>query len=262
MNKQFYPRASSRNRIFSGRTPVVIGALVLLVGIGYALRTMAPGAFAVVGQPAWKAGSTLTAAVSSAFPFASTAKLAGERDALASDNAALTNQNAALTAQVQSLTQLLGTRTTPGEGILASVLARPPVAPYDVLVVDQGSSDGVVTAAKVFGSGGTPIGSVTEVTTHTAHITLYSATGTRTDGWVGATHIPVTLTGTGAGGFETSVLKEAGVQVGDIVMLPGNGGTPIGTITKIQSDPSSPTVVLDMRPYTNPFSLTWVTIAR
>ncbi|MDB5190323.1 MAG: Rod shape-determining protein MreC [Parcubacteria group bacterium] len=261
MNKQFYPRAN-RNRLLSGRTPLVLVVLVVLVGVAYAVRMFAPGTFAFVGTPAWKAGTSLTASVSHAFTFTSGAKLANERDALAADNAALTAQNLTLTTQVRDLTALLGTRTESAKGILASVLARPPVAPYDVLIVDQGSLDGVTTASPVFGNGGTPIGVVTDITTHTAHITLYSATGTHTEGWVGANHVPVTLTGTGAGGFETSVPKDAGVQVGDIVTLPGNGGTPIGTITKIQIDPSSPTVVLDMRPYTNPFSLTWVTIAR
>lgn len=241
---------------------MVVLALVVLAGIGYAIRAVAPGTFAMVGTPAWKAGTSLTAAVSHSFTFTSGAKLASERDALAQDNAALTAQNVTLTTQVRDLTTLLGTRTTQGTGILASVLARPPVAPYDVLVVDQGSSDGVTKGAAVFGNGGTPIGTVADVTTHTAHITLYSATGTRTEGWVGANHVPVTLTGTGAGGFETSVPKESGVQIGDIVLLPGSGATPIGSITKIQIDPSSPNEVLDMRPYTNPFSLTWVTIAR
>jgi cell shape-determining protein MreC len=261
MNKQFYPRAN-RNRFLAGRTPMVVAGLVLLVGIAYAVRAVAPGAFAMVGTPAWKVGTSLTAAVSHSFTFTSGAKLASERDAFASDNAALTAQNLILTTQVRDLTALLGTRTAPTPGILASVVARPPVAPYDVLIIDQGSTDGVTHGAEVFGNGGTPIGTVTDVTSHAAHITLFSATGTRTEGWVGATHIPVTLTGTGAGGFETSVPKEAGVQVNDIVLLPGNGGTPVGTITKIQVDPSSPTVVLDMRPYTNPFSLTWVTVAR
>ncbi|MEO6536158.1 MAG: rod shape-determining protein MreC [Candidatus Paceibacterota bacterium] len=248
--------------MISGRTPMVLVVLVLLVGVVMAIRMVVPGTFAMISTPAWKAGSSLTASVGHVFTFTSNSKLLSERDALTSENTTLTAQNLTLTAQVRDLTALLGTRTAPAGGILASVLARPPVAPYDVLVVDQGSVDGVTKDAHVFGNGGTPIGIVSSIADHTAHVTLYSATGVHTDGWVGATHIPVTLSGTGAGGFETSVLKEAGVQVGDIVTLPGNGGTPIGTITKIQADPSSPTVVLDMRPYTNPFSLTWVTIMR
>ncbi len=261
MNRQFYPRVN-KNRLFGGRTSFIVGVLLVLVGVGYAVRATAPGAFAFVGMPAWKAGSSLTASVGHIFTFTSAPKLASERDTLTADNAALTSENAGLSAQVRDLTNLLGTRTAPGSGILASVLARPPVAPYDVLIVDQGLSDGVRSGAEAFGNGGTPLGLVSEVATHSAHITLYSSTGTRTEGWVGATHIPVTLSGTGAGGFETSVPKDAGVTVGDGVYLPGNGGTPIGTITNIQTDQSSPNVVLDMRPYTNPFSLTWVTIAR
>jgi hypothetical protein len=33
-------------------------------------------------------------------------------------------------------------------------------------------------------------------------------------------------------------------------------------VVTIETDPSSPSVVLDVHPYSNPFSLTWVTVAR
>lgn len=185
-----------------------------------------------------------------------------QRDELQAENTALAAENAALSARAADLTNLLGTRTAPAKGVVASVVARPPVAPYDVLIIDQGASDGVATGAAAYGSGGTPLGTVSETTSHTARIQLFSAPGVKTEGWAGSGRIPLTLTGAGSGAFHASVAKEAGVAVGDGVYISGNGAEPIGTITAIESDPSSPSVVLDIRPYANPFSLVWVTIER
>ncbi len=262
MNRPSYRTSSySRRRgILSGRGTLATAILALVVVVVIGLRYVAPGALATIAEPLWKGGAYLTAAAGNAVSLTSKTELTKERDADATENASLTAQNAALEARVADLTALLGTRTEAGSGIAAGVLARPPVAPYDVLVVDQGSSDGVVEGALVHGIGGTPIGTVASVSTHSARITLYSARGIQTAAWAGANRVPVTLTGDSAGAFEATLPKDAGVAAGDAVYVAASGAFPIGTITKVESDPSNPDVSLDIRPYTNPFSLTWVTI--
>lgn len=261
MNKRFFRANRYRSSILSGTRPLVASGLVIFVGILFTVRMVAPGAITTVASPAWKGSSRLSAAAGTVFSFSTRAELMRERDDFSAKNADLTAQNAALAARVADLTALLGTRTEAPQGILASVLARPPVAPYDVLVIDQGSADGVTEGALAFGQGGTPIGTVASVSTHSARVTLYSARGIQTAAWAGATRVPITLTGDSAGAFEASIAKDAGVVSGDSVYVASSGAFPIGVITNIESDPSSPDVALDIRPYTNPFSLTWVTIA-
>ncbi|MDB4992214.1 MAG: Rod shape-determining protein MreC [Parcubacteria group bacterium] len=237
----------------------VITGIILLLLI---LRFFVPSVLSVISRPFWGVGSALTSFVHVHSPAESKASLVQARDQLSADNAALTAQNAGLSAKVADLTALLGNRVEPAKGIVANVIARPPVAPYDVLIIDQGTNAGVRIGAQAQGAGGTPIGTVGETDAGQSRITLYSTHGIKTNGWVGSTRIPLTLTGAGAGAFIATVPKAAGVQVGDGVYLAGNGALPVGTVTNIETDPSSPTVDLDMHPYTNPFSLTWVTISK
>jgi cell shape-determining protein MreC len=233
-----------------------------VIVIGIALRLVAPSVLSSVASPLWHAGSALTALVHRASSTDSKQSLIADRDRLVSENNALSAKNAALAAQVTDLTRLLGTRTAPEKGIVASVLARPPVAPYDVLILDQGTDAGVAVGSMVMGQGGTPIGTVGEADEDQSRVALFSTSGLKHDGWVGESRLPVTVTGAGAGAFRAAVPKEAGIAVGDAVYLAGFGAFPIGTVISIEQDPSSPSSDLDVRPYANPFSLTWVTVAR
>ncbi len=119
----------------------------------------------------------------------------------------------------------------------------------------------IALGATAYGPGGTPIGTVGSVTNTSARITLYSNPGLETAAWVGDTRIPITLVGAGSGGFTATLPKTAGVTAGQGVYVAGAGAIPVGVVAKVNDDPSSPNVVLQIRPYLNPFSLTWVTIS-
>ncbi len=140
------------------------------------------------------------------------------------------------------------------------VLARPPVSPYDTLIVDQGSSAGVAEGAFVTGPGGAPLGNVSSVTSGSARVTLLSASGKKTDAWVGEHRIPVTLSGGGAGTFESSAPKDAKIIVGDSVFV--QGALVAGTVVRIDSDAASPSATLHIQAVINPFSLLWVHIEK
>ncbi|MDB5265990.1 MAG: hypothetical protein JWM39_703 [Parcubacteria group bacterium] len=239
-----------------------VGVLVLLIGILAIVRFAAPNAFITIASPFWKAGTSVSAAVATgAGGFTSTANLVSQRDQLATQVDQLTAQNRTLTARAQDLQNLLGNRTQSSGGILAAVLARPPVAPYDVLIVDQGASTHVVLGATAYGPGGTPIGTVATVENTSSRITLYSNPGLQTDAWAGDTRIPITLTGAGSGGFTATLPKAAGVTEGQGIYVAAAGAVPVGVVSHVNADPSSPNVVLQIHPYLNPFSLTWVTIS-
>jgi cell shape-determining protein MreC len=248
-----------------------------LVAVLILFRLLFPGAFIVAATPFWQLGTSLTAVVGNTFAgFGNSAKLSQQNSALATEVSSLQNQNAVLTARTQDLTKLLGgvagngsatststasTGTIFANMILAGVLARPPVAAYDTLVVSSGSKDGVSMNAEVYGDGGIPLGTVKSVTAHTATIELFSTSGLATDGWIGQSRIPVTLEGVGAGAFTATLVKTASTTVGDGVYVSGPGAMPIGTVARVETNPSSPTVVLDIQPLANIFSITWVEIA-
>jgi len=241
-----------------GPAALALGALVLLI---LAVRLAFPGALVALASPAWLLGSALSSGVgdTSSF-FKDRASLADEQERLLSENAALRVENAALSARTRDLERLLGNRTEPGEGVLAGVLSRPPVSPYDALVADAGSEDGAREGMRAEGPGGMPLGTVESVSSRSSRILLYSAPGRETEGWAGEARIPITLVGRGAGALDAVVAREAGISEGDLVYVAGPGALPIGTVVRVASDPSSPRSHVDIRPLLNPFSVTWLTI--
>lgn len=264
MKKRYSLRTSGavsgyRSEIIPGDVRLGLIAMGVIAVILVLVRFIAPGALTTIATPLWAVGSGATAAVGSTFSFTSTQSSERALTESHAENVALSAQNAVLAARVSDLERLLGGREE-APGILASVTSRPPVSPYDVLGIDRGTSSGVVEGALVLGPGGTPVGTVIEAAPGHARVVLYSAVGVATEGWAGAERVPVTLSGIGAGAVRAVVPREAGVAVGDGVYVAAAGAAPIGTIIAIDSDPSSPSVELHMRPYINPFSLTWVSV--
>lgn len=240
--------------------PVAL-ALLVLVLIFALLRFLLPGALVAVASPFWSAGSSLSAGVGNVGSFfTDKATLTSERDRLLAENAAYYAKNAQLETKVKDLERLLGGRTEPIDGVLAGVLSRPPVSPYDVLIVDAGSDARVSVGSRADGPGGMPLGEVESVTKSSARILLYSTPGKETESWIGEARIPVTLIGEGSGAMSAVVAREAGIVVGDLVFASGPGALPVGSVTTVGNDPSSPRSRVDIRPLLNPFSVTWVTI--
>lgn len=259
MRKQYY-RTTPSGGLFSSVGRLVAAVFALLVFLIFVLRLAAPGLLARLATPLWQAGDALAGAAAVAIPLESRAGLLEDRERLARENEALLNQNAALAARVTDLERLLGGRTEAPGGILAGVLARPPVSPYDVLILDRGAEAGIAEGDRVLGPGGAPVGIITQTGTGSARATLYSEPGRITEAWLGAERIPVRLVGASAGAFDAELPGTAGALVGDGVYVPGPGALPLGIVSAVITDPSSPTVTLRIRPAANPFSLTWVTI--
>ena len=93
---------------------------------------------------------------------------------------------------------------------------------------------------------------------------LYSTPGRATDALVGVSRTPIELHVARARSALHRVPRraEAGVAVGDVVYVTGPGSLPIGTVSKIDSDPSSPTSTLHITPAAEPLHHhPWVTIA-
>jgi cell shape-determining protein MreC len=193
--------------------------------------------------------------------FGNAATLDSRNEQLMNENAALASENQTLFQKLANISALSGSQTVGKNvptGILAGVVARPPESPYDTLVLAAGENEGVALGQEAFGAGGVPIGVVSSVLADFSRVTLFSAPGTNTVGWVGRTNLPLTIFGAGAGAMNATSARSAGIAVGDTVFVPGPGMLPIGTVTRIDSDPSSPSVTLRIQPALNLFSITWV----
>ncbi|MGI9117939.1 MAG: rod shape-determining protein MreC [Minisyncoccia bacterium] len=153
-------------------------------------------------------------------------------------------------------------RSEANQRILATILVKPNRTPYDTIIVDAGSIEGVVSGSKVYANGNTLIGTVADVSTHTAHIILFSTPGQQTDGVVVGTDITVTLTGRGGGAFEIDVPREVVLPVGNVVTNVATFSNPIAIIgTQISSDRDAIKKILAKTPI-NIQELKWVEIVK
>ncbi len=229
-------------------------ALIMLV-----LRLVAPDAFVASVTPAIRLSQAMTAGSRTFFSsFADVAALSAKNENLMIQNVAFANENQMLMQKVADLTALFREVGASAESIVAGVTLRPPESPYDTFLVNVGSNSGVTLGMGAFGPGGVPLGSVTEVAEKSARITLFSAPGMHTGGWVGTAKIPLALTGHGGGVLDAVVSRSAPIVVGDIVYVPGPGALPIGSVMRIDSDPTSPSVTLRIKNALNLFSVMWV----
>ncbi|MDE2173396.1 MAG: rod shape-determining protein MreC [Patescibacteria group bacterium] len=255
---------AKRNAFFSpanfswGTLTLAFALCALLV------RLVAPNIFWQVFAPTFRVADTFAGEIRFLTDsLGNAAALSLQNENLAKENAALADENRTLLKKISDVSALFGFPAPQkgDSGILAGVLARPPESPYDTLVLAAGKRTGAMRGMEAYGAGGVPLGIVTDVLDDFSRVTLFSAPGILTYGWVG-THatIPVTITGAGAGTMNASVPRSAGIVAGDSVFVPGPGMLPIGSVSRVDSDPSSPSVTLRILPLLNPFSVTWVVI--
>lgn len=229
---------SRRARPLSPLGALALAALALLALLFVLLRLLAPGALSAIASPVFLAGSALT----SAMPLPDD----GSRLAsLASENAALRAENAVLRAGI-----------VPEEGASARVISRPPMTPYDILLLEGGTDDGIYDGMRVFAHG-IPVGVIREAGRTSARAALYSAPGTTVEAWAGEARVPLTLAGAGAGAFRADAPREAGIVEGDVVYI---GSVPSGVVAKVETHASAPRAVISVRPLANIFSLTLVDV--
>lgn len=253
---------SKRNALLSGRS-VPVGAFslaVVLLILG--IRIVAPNIFWQLFSPIFNISDTL-ASESHTFlnHFSDAAKLASLQERLTAENAMLVSENQTLLKKTADLAALFGSNAQKDiPGILAGVVARPPMSPYDTLELAMGEKEGVVLGMEAFGPGDVPVGFVSSVTAHFSRVTLFSFPGVVMNGWVGPTSTPLTLTGVGAGTLQTSVARAANIGVGNVVFVPGPGMKAIGSVVRVDSDPLSPGVTLRVMLAVSPFSISWVVL--
>lgn len=251
-----------RNALFSGAEWSWGVAALMFALVALALRLVAPDMFWRVVQPVFELSDATTNQMHGFFAsFGDAATLAVRNEKLEEENAALAAENRTLEERVRNL----GSESRTTGAIRATVVARPPQSPYDTLVVVAGERAGVRLGMEAFTppvgvapTGGIPIGIVSAVQGDFSRVTLFSSSGTLSAGWVGPQSLALTLRGVGGGAFSAIVARTADIAVGDAVSLPGPGPVVIGSVVRIDNDPTMPGVTLRIQSAFNLFSTTVV----
>lgn len=165
-----------------------------------------------------------------------------------------------LAKENDELRSLLG--DTGEERILAGVIGRPSALPYDMLMIDQGTSDGIVVGAPVYIGDRTVIGFVQSATERTALISLITTSGFVSTVYVLGPDIFTTAVGMGGGQLRVGVPQGIVVKEGDLVILSSITSGVYGSISYIETIPTQPEQYAYVSPKTAIGSLRLVAVGR
>lgn len=124
--------------------------------------------------------------------------------------------------------------------IIAFVISRPPQSPYDILIIDAGSKNGIQNGMEITAYGNILIGRVVEVNQKTSKVKLISFPKEEINAVLMETNVPVIAVGQGSGNFEIDLPKAVEVKEGDKVLTLGINPLLLGIVEKIISNPSDP----------------------
>jgi cell shape-determining protein MreC len=235
-----------RRKHIPART-LLFGVLILIVlGVISLMRVQLFSVAWRVGEPILNVRNSVAASFEGVFAqFTSNARLANENDllraALASSSGMLLDRDLLFSELVDARARLgrHATSTT----VIAGVIARPPLVPYDTLILDAGTRDGVAKGDLVTAGGQALIGSVEEVYTTMARVVLFSAAGLAHDTLLvsstGGSAVPLSVVGQGAGSFVGEVPAGTTVNTNDMAIFPGIAEGLIARVSAVDVPPGS-----------------------
>lgn len=190
--------------------------------------------------------------------------LRAERDTLRTERDAslsLREERAYLESVNSALRGMLPADTDDDAGIVAGVIAAPPQIPYDTLLIDKGSRDGIAEGTVVYRDSLYAVGVVHTVFETYALVQLFSSPQATTIVYTPEGRLFAKAEGVGNGVVRVRVPQDVPISVGTAVVLPGIDGSILGFIRVIQAEPTSPekSAFITMRV---PLSYQFVRVAR
>ena len=126
------------------------------------------------------------------------------------------------------------------ERILAAVIGRPDTLPYDSLMLDQGTADGIREGAPVYIGDNTVIGIVKSAAPQTSLVELITTPGFEATVFIVGPDIYTNAVGVGGGQLQVGVPQGITLNEGDLVVLPSITSGIYGAISVVQSVPTRP----------------------
>ncbi len=216
---------------------ILVGGIIFLASIG-ALAFLSRGVGAIL-EPLWAREESLQEALPRP------THLLFSKSALIMENEFLKHQlatslalrtaNDLLRLENEKLRAFLG-RATDIDLIFAAVLVRPNRSPYDTLILDRGSLDGVSVGDFVTMEGGQIIlGTIIETSATGSKSKLYSSDGTEISVLVGDGNTPGVAHGQGGSNFIVELPRGVDVREGDRVVTGEGEPRVLGVVGEIEA---------------------------
>jgi len=172
------------------------------------------------------------------------------------------NENTINKLQIENQDFRMLLNSVPDARLLARVVARPNQLPYDQLLIDLGSNQGVLENAPVFLGKDQVIGIVTKVNNDTSLVTLISTPNFIATAYVIGPNIYTYTEGMGGGIIRITVPPGVPLQRGNLVILPAIDSGVYGTVSEISTSPTQPEQYGYVSPGASLQSLKYLTIGR
>lgn len=228
--------ASKKNR---RTTAIVVFFLAVLFGVHFFFPKFYPSIFYPLTSFAW------TIKKSSIEWFFRAGNIIKSKDNLARENERLTREIRGdeislllldvVKRENEELKFMLG-RKPEGDIILALVLVRPPISPYDTLIIDRGKRDGLEVGNMVYALGDALIGIVAEVYDSRSKVAFFSTPGKKTNVSFENSNVPAIAHGRGSGNFSANTPSDTGIKEGDIVIFPDIKPHIFGIVEEVIAD--------------------------
>lgn len=160
----------------------------------------------------------------------------------------------------EDLKILLGRNDARKNVILAAVLVKPGISPFDIIIIDTGKNKGVKKGDKVLFENALTIGEIEETYEGSSKVRLYSSPGEKTIAFVGPTSMQVEAEGYGGGNFIAKLPRGLEVKEGDEVMMPGISTSILGLVEKIKTSPADSFQEIIFKIPVNLAELKWVLV--
>lgn len=146
------------------------------------------------------------------------------------------------------------------KAILGHVIVSPNRSIYDTFTIDIGSDDGVYAGQKVYAFDSVVLGVISEVSSNTSTVLLYSSHSKETVGFITGSDTAVTLIGRGSGEYEVRMPRDLSFSEGAVIVEQNIDTNTLAVIEKIVTDPRDPFQRLLAKTPINLQSLKWVLI--
>jgi cell shape-determining protein MreC len=240
--------------------------IVFLIFAGAGIFSYTSGFFHFIGKPMWVAKRAVVNSIeNNGYVVRTKASVYKENENLKQENSNLKTSMIDYDIVKDENIKLkeLFNRTVPEKKlVISNILTKPNYSPYDTLIIDLGTSDGVSVGDQVYSNVVTPIGEIGAVYTKTSLVILYSNPGEVTEAMINGTNTSVELVGRGGGNFEMTIPIDLPFTIGSYVYLPNIETEIIATIEDVISSPTDPVKKLLLKSPINVQNLKWVFVKK
>lgn len=145
-------------------------------------------------------------------------------------------------------------------GVIARRIRNPQTTLYNTLIIDKGSSAGILPGDIIVGEGGTLLGTIEEVFGTTARGRLFSAPDIESSARIASSSLPLTIQGLGSGTFFARIPQDTLAEVGDVIVSDEYPKWHLGVVSDIERKPQDPFQTLFIKASESPYTLTFVRV--